>query len=382
MYRPSNLPDFAREFSSMAEEEHNKELWEENRNTAAQQRMLLERLAGKGKDEIGETLGRVASKAREEQAYWEEKAGEKGGQPRLSFRLRLLTWRARLFGVKSVVHSLVRMKVQSISSYSRQFQQSEDTSTYRPVFKLAVTQALELARLEGSDVEEPWHAAAHSGGILREVVYGFNDGLTSNFGLIMGVIGSSATHGTVLLAGLAGLIADSLSMGASGFLAARSQEEVRQNQLAMESAEIRLVPEEEQKELQADFEGKGLTEEMAQRVAKRLLQSPKVALDELAGWELGLDTSKPQSAAREAVVTGIATGIGAAIPIIPFFFISGQAAIYAGLTVAMLFHYLVGMGRAYFTGRPAMRSGLEMFVVGMGVAFVAFALGLLLRNVI
>jgi predicted membrane protein (TIGR00267 family) len=105
------------------------------------------------------------------------------------------------------------------------------------------------------------------------------------------------------------------------------------------------------------------------------MQDPEIALGELVREELGLDIEPPQSALEEGIVTGIATGLGAVIPLIPFLVLSGAAAIYMGIGLAMIFHFLVGMGRAFFTGRPAFRSGFEMFVVGMGVAVVAFVLG-------
>jgi VIT1/CCC1 family predicted Fe2+/Mn2+ transporter len=74
-------------------------------------------------------------------------------------------------------------------------------------------------------------------------------------------------------------------------------------------------------------------------------------------------------------LTGIATGFGAVIPIIPFIFLSGPAAIWLGIGISMLAHFAVGASRAIFTGRPAIRSGFEMFLVGMGVAVATFVIG-------
>jgi VIT1/CCC1 family predicted Fe2+/Mn2+ transporter len=211
------------------------------------------------------------------------------------------------------------------------------------------------------------------------VVYGFNDGLTANFGLVMGVLGAQVDNQVLLLAGFAGLLADALSMAASGFLAARSEQEVRQYHLALEQAELRLMPEEERRELATYFEQKGLTSQEAAVVAERVMQQPQTALTELAREELGIDPAASASPWQEGIVTGIATGLGAVIPIVPFLFLSGAVTVWTGIVISMAAHFLVGASRAIFTGRPAIRSGLEMFLVGMGVALVTYVLGQLLR---
>jgi predicted membrane protein (TIGR00267 family) len=78
---------------------------------------------------------------------------------------------------------------------------------------------------------------------------------------------------------------------------------------------------------------------------------------------------------REGWVTGLATAFGAVIPVLPFFFASGATAIVLSFTVAMLSHFLVGAARSIFTGRSVFRSGLDMFVVGLGVAVVGYFVG-------
>ena len=122
---------------------------------------------------------------------------------------------------------------------------------------------------------EPWHRT-ESGGFLRNVVYGFNDGLTANFGLVAGMIGASAVaaHQTVVLAGVAGLIADALSMGSSGYLAAKSEQEVYQNEIAMERTEIELMPEVERDELALIYEAKGMDRDAAHALATEVMADP------------------------------------------------------------------------------------------------------------
>ena len=116
--------------------------------------------------------------------------------------------------------------------------------------------ARELSEVMGRE-GEPWHVGG-AGGLLRSIVYGFNDGLTANFGLVAGVIGASVTPHVVIITGLAGAIADALSMGSSGYLAAKSEAEVQAHQIEMERQEMRLMPELEEEELALIYEAKGL----------------------------------------------------------------------------------------------------------------------------
>lgn len=222
---------------------------------------------------------------------------------------------------------------------------------------------------------EPWHRT-ESGGFLRNVVYGFNDGLTANFGLVAGVIGATAAqqHHTVILAGVAGLIADALSMGSSGYLAAKSEAEVYAHEIAMERDEIALMPEVERDELALIYEAKGIDPDAARRLATQVMADPERMLAEQVQEELGIGDPH-MSPLREGWVTGLATAVGALIPVFPFFFWQGNVAIITAFVISMLSHWLVGAARSVFTGRSVFRSGLDMFVVGLGVAVVGYFVG-------
>jgi VIT1/CCC1 family predicted Fe2+/Mn2+ transporter len=222
---------------------------------------------------------------------------------------------------------------------------------------------------------EPWHRTS-SGGFLRNIVYGFNDGLTANFGLVAGVIGATSTqqHHTVIVAGVAGLLADALSMGSSGYLAAKSEQEVYAHEIAMERDEIALMPEVERDELALIYEAKGMDAGSANRLATQVMADPQRMLDEQVQEELGIGTPT-MSPLREGWITGAATAVGALIPVFPFFVATGLTAIVLSFVIAMLSHFLVGAARSVFTGRGVFRSGFDMFVVGLGVAVVGYFVG-------
>ena len=230
------------------------------------------------------------------------------------------------------------------------------------------------ARSPGKGIE-PWHRT-ESGGFLRNVVYGFNDGLTANFGLVAGMIGASAVaaHQTIVLAGVAGLIADALSMGSSGYLAAKSEQEVYQNEISMERTEIELMPEVERDELALIYEAKGMHRDAAHALATEVMADPQRMLEEQVQEELKIGDAHT-SPMREAWLTGLATAVGALIPVFPFFFLTGTAAMITSFALAMASHFLVGAARSIFTGRGVFRSGLDMFIVGLGVAVVGYYVG-------
>ena len=127
--------------------------------------------------------------------------------------------------------------------------------TARSIAAESAGHARELAGMLGRE-GEPWHGAG-AGGYLRSIVYGFNDGLTANFGLVAGVFGADVGPHIVIISGVAGTIADALSMGASGYLAAKSQAEVQAFQVEVERQELELMPELEEDELALIYEMRG-----------------------------------------------------------------------------------------------------------------------------
>jgi VIT1/CCC1 family predicted Fe2+/Mn2+ transporter len=207
-------------------------------------------------------------------------------------------------------------------------------------------------------------------------VYGFNDGLTANFGLVAGVIGATATDSfqPVIVAGVAGVIADALSMGSSGYLAAKSEQEVYAHEIAMEKDEIALMPEVERDELALLYEAKGIDPVHAHEFATQIMDHPERMLDEHVREELKIGVPE-MSPLNQGWITGLATGVGAIIPVAPFLLIHTAAAAWVSLVVSMGAHFAVGAARTMFTGRGVIRSGMDMFAVGLGVAVAGYLIG-------
>src|SRR5919204_4607396 len=292
-----------------------------------------------------------------------------------SINARLRAWFGRQFGTRYLLPMLLREEGEEVKGYLNLHKVSEQPDAQEVSLQLAKESAAHagtLADLAGKGAE-PWHKTG-SGGFLRNVVYGFNDGLTANFGLVAGVIGAAVQPHMIMISGVAGMIADALSMGASGYLAAKSEQEVYEHEIAMEKEEIRLMPDVEQEEMELQYQAKGVDPRTARRMAEEVMRDPERALGEQVREELKIGEAHA-TPFREGWITGVATAVGAFIPVFPFLVFEGPAAIWLAFIIAMLSHFGVGAARSFFTGRGVIRSGVDMFVVGLGVAAVGYFVG-------
>ena len=236
----------------------------------------------------------------------------------VSRRTRLLASVARMFGPSAVLPLILAEEGREVQAYLGLARQATHQNTHQAAVDIAADSAVharELSEVMGRE-GEPWHVGG-AGGMLRSIVYGFNDGLTANFGLVAGAIGASLLPHVVIVTGVAGAIADALSMGASGYLAAKSEAEVHAHQIELERQEMRLMPELEEEELALIYEAKGLPKDRAQETAKAMMQDPVRALETQVREELNIHPAE-LAPLKDGVVTGTATAVGAFIPIVPF----------------------------------------------------------------
>ena len=357
--------------------------WLEHLQDEADAAFLYRRLAqvelNQDKSAIYKSLAEVEDR---HVGVWMKLLAESGHHPAAptpTGRARFMALLAGWFGPRFLLPALLAEEGREVKGYLDLHQRSIDTPAGGPALRLAQESKEHAERLGGllGRSGEPWHQTG-AGGFVRNVVYGFNDGLTANFGLVAGMIGAQGALDTaghvVVVAGLAGAVADALSMGSSGYLAAKSEREVYEHEIAMEREEIRLMPDLEREELALIYQAKGIAEPEARRMAEVVMADPERALAEKVREELkiGDASSTPM---REALVTGSATLVGALIPVAPLVISTAPWAIWTSFGVAMLSHFLVGAARSLFTGRGIFRSGLDMFVVGLGVAAVGYFLG-------
>ena len=299
-----------------------------------------------------------------------------------SVQANILVWASKRFGSWILSQALMKEEATEVKSYMGLYNTSIDETTKTVALRLAKDSAEHAGKLMSikGTTDEPWHQS-ESGGLLRNVVYGFNDGLTANFGLIAGVIGASVAPHIILISGISGMIADSLSMGSSGYLAAVSEKEVYDHEIEMERQEMLLMPELEKEELALIYESKGMSKEDAEALASERMKNPEQALEEKVREELKISDMNVNPL-KEGWITGTATAIGAIIPVFPFFFWSGATAMWIAFIISMLAHFGVGAARSFFTGRGIFRSGFDMFVVGFGIAAAGYFIGELIARLL
>src|SRR4051812_6519575 len=222
---------------------------------------------------------------------------------------------------------------------------------------------------------ERWHG--RGGSWVADAIYGVNDGLGAVFGIVSGVAGATNNQQHyILISGLAGMIASSLSMGAGAYLAVKSEGEVYEAEIAREKAEVEENPEEEIEEMSLFYQLQGFSPEEAQKMAERLGENPEQLVQAMAQNELGLSEHRFPSPWTSSASAAISTAIGAFIPIIPFFFMSGIAAVIWAFVISIVAHFLVGAVKSLITLRSWWASGLEMTIVGVIEAAVTYGLGL------
>ena len=352
--------------------------WQDEADAAYLYRLLADAEPDPAKQDIYRRLAAVEDRHLEVWSQLLAQHGRQVGRHRPAGRTRMLAMLGRWFGPAFLLPMLLAEEGREVKAYLDMHRTTGSGVAGRDEALLLAKESAEHAttlNTVAGRTGEPWHRTG-AGGFLRNVVYGFNDGLTANFGLVAGVIGAStsANYHAVIVAGVAGLIADALSMGSSGYLAAQSEREVYAYEIAMERDEIALMPEIERDELALIYEAKGIDRDHAFALATQVMADPEKMLAEQVQEELGISESAT-SPMREAWITGTATAVGALIPVLPFFIFEGRVAAIVAFVFAMISHWVVGAARSVFTGRSVFRSGMDMFVVGLGVAAVGYFVG-------
>lgn len=217
------------------------------------------------------------------------------------------------------------------------------------------------------------------GNAIRAAVLGGNDGLVSNFSLVMGIAGATAGQQGVLLAGLAGLLAGALSMALGEWISVKSSQELYENQMQIEMEELETNPEGEMKELALIYMAKGIAEEQAHKMASDIMKDKDHAHEILVKEELGINAEEIKGSAVEAAVYSfILFSIGAVIPVLPFMFTSGTKAILISVSGSAIGLFLIGAAITLFTGKNVWYSGFRQVLFGLAAAAITFGIGKLI----
>jgi VIT1/CCC1 family predicted Fe2+/Mn2+ transporter len=359
--------------------------WRDEIDSAALYRALAEL---ESDPRLADVYRRLAAAEERHAGFWEGKlraAGARVPERRPGWRTRLLIAFARRFGTQLVLPTLNDLERADSRGYDEQPESrgtampAEERSHARLLQSLSGGVGVEgaaLGRFEGR------HRAA-SGNALRAAVLGANDGLLSNFSLVMGVTGAQVSADTILVTGLAGLLAGAGSMAMGEWISVQSARELAGHQLEIEAREIEEIPEEEREELALIYEAKGLGSDEARALAARQIADRSTALDTLAREELGIDPDELGGSAAVAAGTSfVLFSFGAILPVLPYFFLSGTTAaiVSAGLSMAGLF--AIGALSTVFTGRGVLFSGGRQVVIGAAAAALTYAVGRLIGGAV
>lgn len=301
-------------------------------------------------------------------AHWADRLEELGeDRPGLAtagggMRVRLFVFLARRFGAKAVTPLLERQEAKELGRYDRDAGASDQMAAEERVHAQVV-----------ANLYPGWRT--RTSGALRAGTFGANDGLVSNLALVMGVAGGQAADGTILLAGLAGLVGGGLSMGIGEWISVTSQRELWEGEVELDAEHLEDLPDDAANELALLFRTRGLPRDQADEAARAVLGDRDQAASVLATGKLGFDPQalgSPWTAAATNFTTFVA---GAAVPVAPYLVTGGDAAFVSSLVAAALALFLVGATISLLTYRPMVRSGLRQLAIGAGAAAVTFAVG-------
>ena len=294
-------------------------------------------------------------------------------------------------GMQEILKAIEQEERRDVAGYLREFKEIEDEDTrsiLREVVLDEFTHAHVLQRLYAQS--SPRSALDYlvrrqrqgTGSWIGDAVYGVNDGLGAIFGIVSGVSGATLGNGhVVLLAGIAGLVASALSMGSGAYLAAKSEREIYEAELHREREAFTENADAAKEELAIFYQLKGVPEEDAAKIVEYLAANPDQFLKTMAAEKLNLTEDALSNPVTSAISGSLSTAVGAFIPIIPFFFMSGYPAVIAAAIISLIAHFAVGAAKSLVTVRSWWSSGWEMTLVGAVEGVVTYFIGIGLGHV-
>src|SRR5437762_1525319 len=315
--------------------------WQAEVETAQTYRDLAERERDEKRKGI---LLRMAEAEERHAQRWEAKLKELGAEPPVyndTLARRLNRWWNKIAGAEIAIRRMEATEEKQEAEFHDQAERTfageqevqeflrksalEEKAHARALSAMAPPVSPRTA-LDKILKRERWHG--RGGSWVADAIYGANDGLGAVFGIVSGVAGATNNQQHyILISGLAGMLASTLSMGAGAYLAVKSEGEVYEAEIAREKAEVEENPEEEIEEMSLFYQLQGFTPEESRRMAERLAEQPEQLVQAMAQSELGLSQQhfgRPWTSASSAALS---TAVGAFIPIIPFFFMAGLPAV-------------------------------------------------------
>ena len=224
---------------------------------------------------------------------------------------------------------------------------------------------------------EIWHS--DYGSILREAVFGVNDGLVSMLGIVAGVTASRLGHVHVVIAALVAVIAATVSMALGSYLSSRSENDFYASEVERERREIEEVPEHEMQEIEEMYTEYGFTPDEVAMIQRRFAQNHELWLEFMLRDELGIIRSKPERPAQNAAVMAIAVLVGSVPPVLPYLLDASTA---GALRIAIVLSALAAFGLGVLKSRLAKGTWWGSGLMFLGVAAADAVIGIGVGDVI
>ncbi len=222
--------------------------------------------------------------------------------------------------------------------------------------------------------DEAWHTP--QGRLVREVIFGLNDGVTSTIGFLAGVTATLGDARTIALGGIAAAVAGAVAMGVGAYVSSKSQHAFFQAEIDREAWEIENMPDHERQEIREIYQKLGFTPDEVDIIVRRVTSNPELWLRVMSREELGLGEEAFDPPARLGLVTGIAYQLGAALLLIPYLFTAvPYRALEAAIAIAIVTLLATGAGKTWVTKEPPVRAALELAGLGVLACVIGLVLG-------
>jgi predicted membrane protein (TIGR00267 family) len=223
------------------------------------------------------------------------------------------------------------------------------------------------------------HGHIRGRGLISSAALGVSDGLVTNIAFLAGFAGSIGNIDLIRFAGLAAMLAGSVSMFFGALLAARSEHELFRADKSRERFEIEHEPEEEKQELTKFYLDKGLTHDEADLVVSRVTSDKQKWLEDILIHELHLHETTLENPYKVALVTGFSFLVGAFVPLSGYLALEDRPqAVALSLLVSLIFLFAVGAWKGRLVGKSALRTGIEMLLIGAVASITLYAIGRLI----
>ena len=215
---------------------------------------------------------------------------------------------------------------------------------------------------------------------IREFVFGIQDGLISTVGLLAGIQGATENTSVVIIAGLTSMFAGAISMAAGSYLSSSAEKEIFDKELREAEVLAEKEPYLAAEGLLKALSQEGLKREQGYRIVKLLIQEEKVFLRTFQEKVFGLGSAEINRPLQAACVMGLSFIVGASIPMFPYIFLSGAAALYLSVALAAATLFSVGLFKGYLAARSPFQSGVEFFLIAVGAAGAGYLIGLAVQR--